>query len=783
MSDAFETRLTRTAARLGWSDDAIAEILRHEEDLARDPIGTAKDLAAALDLDQSAQFELRILGTRKAPPRGAADGTQFELNPPSAGGPKPPPVPPSKRPTTPSRSTFPPTPVAPAREADRTVSGHTLREEIRLVHAEPAPERLRDLMVKLAAVGSTVGNAHRNGLVLRNLAPDNLLLGEAGEVVYADPRRIPTPAYCSPEQARDAHGALSPASDVFALGCILFECLTGSLLFAQVGKDATLKAIIDDDRRKLESPFQLPAELERILKRATAGAPGSRFADGTSFAAAIDQWLDGNASDAPSLDALSDHPERVAELRRSATLKRAESVVLLSRLTPGARIPDKQPAWSLVDDAAGLEAEADRLEREYRRALEGELARNPLDVEVRRHLADLLHQRHRDAELEDRPDAPALAEELAEVEPRRFASYLQGDGRLSLVTEPPGAEVDLYRYELKDRRLWPTFVRTLGKTPLTDIPLSMGSYVCIVRHPDCVDVRYPVLIRRRTHWHGRGPDHERARTPAEPRPVVLPAKSQLDERDIYVPAGWFRCGGPPEANAMPRTWTWCAGFVIRRDPVWLREYLEFLDALEKAGDPELDACLPRSPDGRPLVVSRNHSHHVLADALGQAPSLDWPVTHVPWTAATVYARWYAEKTGQPWRLPEDLEWEKAARGVDGRIYPWGNGLDPLFACYAPSHASLPHPVDANAYPADSSPYGVRGLAGNVRDWCRDGWQSRESIATGNAPPAITPSGPKVVRGGHFDMTGPGLVSWMRSRVDASTRSPRIGFRLARLFPG
>ena len=52
---------------------------------------------------------------------------------------------------------------------------------------------------------------------------------------------------------------------------------------------------------------------------------------------------------------------------------------------------------------------------------------------------------------------------------------------------------------------------------------------------------------------------------------------------------------------------------------------------------------------------------------------DLPVLNVDWHCATAYAAWKAEREGTPWRLPWDLEWEKAARGVDGRIFPWGDG--------------------------------------------------------------------------------------------------------------
>jgi serine/threonine-protein kinase len=116
---------------------------------------------------------------------------------------------------------------------------------------------------------------------------------------------------------------------------------------------------------------------------------------------------------------------------------------------------------------------------------------------------------------------------LPEGHPTRSAAaaYLKGDGALSIRTDEPGAEVLLVRYEPRNRRLVEVPVRSLGRTPLRAVALPMGSYLCLLRHPERAEVRYPVHIGRGEHWDGVPPGAR------EPLPVRLPRP---------VSPGWHR---------------------------------------------------------------------------------------------------------------------------------------------------------------------------------------------------------------------------------------------------
>ena len=99
---------------------------------------------------------------------------------------------------------------------------------------------------------------------------------------------------------------------------------------------------------------------------------------------------------------------------------------------------------------------------------------------------------------------------------------------------------------------------------------------------------------------------------------------------------------------------------------------------------------------------------------------DYPVVGVSWFEAVAYCRWLSQQTGLEFRLPSEAEWEKAARGADGRLYPWGNTWE-TGRCNS-EEAGRKRTTPVGQYPSGASPYGALDMAGNVWEWCATQWQ-------------------------------------------------------------
>ena len=716
----------------------------------------------------------------------------------------------------------------------REVRGRTLGDVIAEVHAGAGPEgfratasgwTFRRLADAFARVCQAVAYAHRRGVVHRDLKPDNIMTGELGEVMVmdwglgrridaadpedllggAEPAEDPasaqltrhgdvlgTPAYMPPEQAsgqRELHGL---PSDVYALGAVLYHLLAGHPPYRGGSARHVLQQVLAGSPAPVVEAAEgkpVPAELAAICAKAMARDIDARYPDAEALAREVVAWLDGARRREQALDvvvrAREMEPE-IATLRAQATAKRAESQAKLEGVRPFDPAGKKEAGWALEDEANRLTVAAALREAEWLETLQSALTVDPDLPEAHAALAD----HHRDqllaAERAHHEAEVVRAESRLKTHDRgRYATLLRGEGALTLITDPPGAEVRLERYALRGRRLVPEDCGVIGVTPIREAPLQKGSYRLRVRAPGRAEVLYPALIERGGHWDGAPPGEREA------YPVPLPGEGELGAEDCYVPAGWCWIGGDPEAaDSLSARRIWIDGFVMQRFPVTCGEYLAFLNDLVETGNETeaIEACprrkLGSSDSIEALSVFTRAEDGRFSLPPGWAPAL--PVVLIDWHGASAYARWSGRRTGHMTRLPNELEREKAARGADGRLLPWGNHADATFACALESHRDSPDRVVVTDYLADEGPHGVRGLAGNVRDWCLNVWKREGPAILGDRLhlDAASPEDAdfRAIRGGAWGSSMANGRAAARFGGHPERWTLAVGMRIARSYP-
>jgi formylglycine-generating enzyme required for sulfatase activity len=181
-------------------------------------------------------------------------------------------------------------------------------------------------------------------------------------------------------------------------------------------------------------------------------------------------------------------------------------------------------------------------------------------------------------------------------------------------------------------------------------------------------------------------------------PTVIERVKPFEPEMVLIPAGDFLMGSDPtkdkdaEEIEQPQHTLYLPDYHLAKTPLTNAQYAAFVQATGHE-QPE------HWKGGKPPSGKEDH-----------------PVVWVSWHDAVAYYRWLSEVTGRPYRLPSEAEWEKGARGTDGRLWPWGNEWDAKRCNTIESGKGDTTPV--GAYPQGASPYGLLDMAGNVWEWTR-----------------------------------------------------------------
>ena len=683
----------------------------------------------------------------------------------------------------------------------KRIRGQTLKEVLRSIRQGDADiarafPRVRLLQI-LKSVCQAIAFAHSRGVLHRDLKPSNVMIGDFGEVLVLDwgiakifegpevtqPIRVRvgdgikrssvvgTPSYMSPEQANGKTQRVKVTSDIYSLGAILYEILTYRPPFR--GKDARRlleQAIYEDPvpPRVFRPTLNIPIALEEIAMKCLSKDPDERYQTVQDLIDAVDHYL-------LRLEEL-DRRFRVAQkqyhraqklidhFKKCRALKIRDEDRLLEEIwmmPPLAELEQRRTLWQMQEQAKDKSIASREAFREAERELREVTSLYPPHREAKSDLAYLYSVKLEEAKAaKDEVEINHFRQLLTtyDVE-ERFAPLLSDVGVVQLRTLPPRVTVHGSRGVEVDRTT--RFLREVqwGATPVNIRDVQSGSWRLRLSKGGYEDVLYPIQV-------SSGEIVEVS--------CRLYTKEELGEGFRLIPRGHFKMGGDPNCvSAQYVHQEMTADIAMAESLVTCLDYLRFLNSIALHNPEEAMRRSPRHPSLGLYLWSRDSSgiYKLPAPTTSMPWSSRWPVFGISFLDAQCYCQWLSEKEGERYRLPTEIEWEKAARGLDERNYPWGEEFDPIFCAIAEGRSYASRPVKIKQHPKDLSPYGIYDLAGLVHEYC--------DTSFNRSDPNL-----KVLKGGSFQSYG-GTESRATHRMSVTQTLARFtaGFRIVKELTG
>jgi formylglycine-generating enzyme required for sulfatase activity/serine/threonine protein kinase len=636
------------------------------------------------------------------------------------------------------------------------VAGPSLAQVVKEQGAQP-PERVQDWLRQAA---EALAYAHGQGVLHRDVKSANLLLETArdrlfvsdfglaraaeasgGSSVQSDAHLLTgTAAYRAPEAHRTGH---SVASDLYSLGVVGYELLAGQRPFES--DDPLSLMLLHATEPVPPLPAGTPATLAGLVMALLAKDPAQRPA---SAEAVVKLLADSNVAPAPP-------PQEATP--------------------PAADLPPVKPPPSPPPPVSSTDRPSERPPRRWLGWLAGTTALTAVVVMTFWVLTG--GGQGRNVTLTATGLTPGLA-----VLPRTASPLAPTDTQVpSFSTALPSTDTPAPPTDTSA-----PLINT--PAPPTDTPVpptSTPAYVVyVVRAGDNLA---SIASQHNVSWQDITAANNitapytifRAQVlvipgvTATPTPVLGIGSTMISEIDgtvmVYVSAGEFLMGTRDdqvgEDDERPQHTVHLDSYWIDKTEVTSAQYRRCVEAGECSAPDTGDNCT-YSTDGRS----------------------DHPINCVDWDQAATYCTWVGR------RLPTEAEWEKAARGVDGRIYPWGDAWDvqmtPRLNSSDKDHPGTPSfdAVDdgfattapVGSFPAGASPYGALDMAGNVWEWAAD-WYDK---TTNTTAPRETPTGPgtgslRVLRGGSWFDSAINVRAARSNGRTPGSRDDRVGFRCAR----
>lgn len=682
----------------------------------------------------------------------------------------------------------------------KNVQGESLRDILKRL-SENDPETIAKYSLRYLVdevffrICQAVAFAHKNNVIHRDLKPQNILIGEFGEVLVMDwglAKRISkdagaattsptprinqkldlksgeitidgavsgTPLYMAPEQALGLKEKQDERTDIYILGTVLYEILTLKRTVEADSLKDVLGQVVNSQitpPRKKTPRRNIPKELNAICVKALKKSRNKRYQNVNELIRDLRAFQRGLSVSALPTSRLNKAWKWC--LRHAVFSSTIAAALLVLTLTEASLSLNKHFHYkNMMDNADYYFEQGDRQFRNERftmiqlRSLDQESTSNiktdrerkleqqakmfrmkredffekavilyitatddPTDKRRAKALITIFKQRLESALMNKDYNAAAqwrdftrhwLGKSLDSIDEATREEFIElsrqvrGDGKLLLSTEPVGAEAVLYEYvERPGGALVPANPIQLGKiTDTTESLLPKGSYLLTLSVNGRPPVKMPISV---TH-------SEKVEAS-----VFIPQRGPYGA--TFIPAGSFIYGGPHSRVSRLRTVDLPA-YYIKTTEVSFREYMEYWFAPDGANRSREDCSYIRLNTFEVEHIPAWDEKGVLLSILG--PYM--PVVGISKEAAERYCAWLTKRSGLLHRLPTAKEWEKAARGADGRDYPWGNYYNPAYA-YTLENREVAeiygYLAPCGSLPNDISPYGVLDMGGNAREW-------------------------------------------------------------------
>ncbi|MCI0663160.1 MAG: bifunctional serine/threonine-protein kinase/formylglycine-generating enzyme family protein [Acidobacteria bacterium] len=537
---------------------------------------------------------------------------------------------------------------------------------------------------------------HRNGIIHRDIKPDNIILLDSHDGVdhiklldfgIAKLREkgldtasleqrltnlgtvIGTPHYMSPEQCQGEDA--DPRSDIYSLGIVLYELLTGVAPFiAKTPTGIAIKHVTEAPRPLRELNPNITPSIEKAVLSALEKNPNAR-------------------------------PQTALELARM--FEAALNVELET-----AQLPAAGQRIQAVEMKFGDSAETEFLPSGSIPEKTRQLENKPISYETSISISP-----------GSVPEHPAQTDPISSVKTAR-----QKGKTKAMKGEPPATEVISRPVPGRGFNDYLSMIHPALRKPQVQMFAAIG-------------VSLLVVVVALALWLTSSPSTTEsvstgagtASSGEQPSPG---SEINAPKGMVYIPGGVLKMGRDEggEENERPAHIVRINAFYLDRSEVTNEEYRQFIEATGYSAPPTWQNG--RYPEGS----DKN------------------PVNDVTWEDASIYAKWASK------RLPTEEEWEYAARGSEGRIYPWGNGWKAGAANVLASAGEKKQIMPVGQFPGGASPFGVLDLSGNLWEWTSSDYKEYPGGVKILIPDGY--SNLKVIRGGSFESTGKNATATLRS---------------------